>query len=446
MKISPTLAKLLNDTQYEEYEELTDSQVSNLSLELEMTQAELAKNLEDAGTISSSIEEIEESKKDLEIGLQSDINSTSARLLLSGLNRNIRKLESGAAIETAGLQSDDKNTILKAGLQAADGILNKAWEALKDLFKKIKAKLHEIFSKILPLFSNLKKEAVDLKNKFKNKDKSKAGNQSDIKGPFLTGEDSDSYINRFATVMYIMDASNIFELRGYLMDFMNDSYVAMPEHAGSGKIHMNDRADVRLVDNFRSKKMDKLLGLDENPLEDEIDDIKDLKTRVTPIVIYGKFISGFGHYSGVSRDIKSANGGISTTRYAKAELPNNIVAKLKDDYRDKIEILDDSRIDDLLNFTIKSIDNFKSYSSQVWKYTEDFEKDSLSFMKSNKMLDQKPEDEKHKSHNSLIYLNKSFIKIAMDMSRVAIDLTNQYQTVNKNFLWYCARVYELKNK
>ena len=65
MKISPILAKMLNDVEYQQYEELTDEQAANLSAEIEAVQAELNKDTNNANAISESMEEIEATKADL---------------------------------------------------------------------------------------------------------------------------------------------------------------------------------------------------------------------------------------------------------------------------------------------------------------------------------------------------------------------------------------------
>ena len=158
------LSKLLSDVENLENlrEEntplLTEGESLNLAEEIAQDIEEYAIQESDANFITSTIAEVEEKKSDIEVGLQSDINPQIASLLLSNLNKSISKLDSSAIIDQAGLQSDNKDRILRDGLLSADNVLSKAWEALKKLWEDIKKKGLSIIAKLRKFFADKSKK------------------------------------------------------------------------------------------------------------------------------------------------------------------------------------------------------------------------------------------------------------------------------------------------
>lgn len=135
-KMSPILSKLLNDVEVDSLV-VSDSEIIKTNEELTNTIAEVQEDSANAEMLSEAISELEIAKEDIVAGLESGIDHVSAKLLMTNLNNCIKRVESEGVVSLAGLQSDNVSYTLQAGLLAADGIIKKALDVLKALWKKI---------------------------------------------------------------------------------------------------------------------------------------------------------------------------------------------------------------------------------------------------------------------------------------------------------------------
>ena len=146
-KMSPILSKLLNDVEMD-FPAVSDSEIIKANEELTNTMAEAKESSADAEMLSEAISDLEVAKEDIAAGLESGIDHVSAKLLMANLNNCIKRVDSEGVVSLAGLQSDNVSYTLQAGLLAADGIIKKAIEVLKALWKKIVGLFSTIWNKI----------------------------------------------------------------------------------------------------------------------------------------------------------------------------------------------------------------------------------------------------------------------------------------------------------
>lgn len=448
------LSKLLSDVENLENlrEEntplLTEEESLNLAEEIAQDIEEYATQESDANFITSTIAEVEEKKSDIEVGLQSDINPQIASLLLSNLNKSISKLDSNAIIDQAGLQSDNKDRILRDGLLSADNVLSKAWEALKKLWEDIKKKGLSIIAKLRKFFADrskkIKEKISSIREKMKNKNK--AGLQSDSSSKLSMEEYAEQYIKKFLSIITLEEDASFSKVKNTIDLLTDKSNIVLPLMTEFGYKRTSDRtkdwgfsSDLKglagKIEKFDYKNKGLFSEFEGNKEDSRIGN------GIEPVILSGKAIGILKHLS-VDGYLRLAHGEetklhAAILEYEKIILPEKIEAGMIDSFSGKIEIPSEKEITDTLNFIEKKTNDYSSYSKEMDKGIADWEKYLTAARIPKKEEDSTIDSTKHVNYVNSKLDFKYDHKMSSDMFKLAIDSTNQYMQLMNSLTWYC---------